>query len=234
MEIPVKGATMVHDFALTSGHAIFMDLPVVFDLESAMGGASMPFRWSDTYGARLGVLPRGATVDRLRWVEVDPCYVYHVANAFETADGSIVMDVARYDEHWRGGPSAHTYSFDTAILTRWTIKPGASKAEEQQLDDRTIEFPKIDGRFTGRPHNTVFALATRGTLASGVFTELLKYDLKSGRVQANGFGGGRRAKRIHHGGGGSRCGARTKDGSSALSTTARAMQATLSFSMRKR
>lgn len=189
MEIPVKGATMVHDFALTSGHVIFMDLPVVFDLETAMKGGSMPFCWSEKYGARLGILPRGADVKRLRWVEVEPCYVYHVANAFETADGSIVMDVARYDEHWRGGPSAHAYTFDTAILTRWTVKPGAAKAEEQQLDDRTIEFPKIDDRRTGRPHTTIFALATHGALASGVFTELLKYDLRSGRVEANAFGG---------------------------------------------
>jgi carotenoid cleavage dioxygenase len=189
MEIPVKGATMVHDFALTSKHVIFMDLPVVFDLTSAMGGATIPFCWSDTYGARLGILPRGAGIDRLRWVEVEPCYVYHVANAFETPDGAIVLDVARYEEHWRGGPTSKTYSFDTANLTRWRIAPGASKAEETQLDERTIEFPKVDDRRTGQPHNTVYALATHGTLASGVFTELLKYDLKSGSVESQDFGG---------------------------------------------
>ena len=88
MEIPVKGATMVHNFALTSGHVIFMDLPVVFDFGSAMSGVSIPFSWSDSYGARLGILPRGSGVNRLPWVEVEPCYVYHVANAFETSDGT--------------------------------------------------------------------------------------------------------------------------------------------------
>ncbi len=180
---------MVHDFALTSGHVIFMDLPVVFDLGSAMAGVSIPFCWSDSYGARLGILPRGAGIDKLRWVEVDPCYVYHVANAFETPDGTITLDVARYKEHFRGGPPSHSYSFDTAVLTRWTIAPGASKAQEQQLDDRTIEFPKIDDSRTGQRHDTVYALATHGTLATGVFTELLKYDLKSGRVDSQDFDG---------------------------------------------
>ncbi len=189
LEIPVKGATMVHDFALTSGHVIFMDLPVVFDLATAMSGGSMPFCWSDTYGARLGILPRGAGLDKLRWVEVEPCYVYHVANAFETADGSIVLDVARYEEHWRGGPSSTSYSFDTANLTRWTIPPGATTASEQQIDERTVEFPKIDDRRTGQSHNTVYALATHGSLASGVFTELLKYDMKSGHVESQDFDG---------------------------------------------
>jgi carotenoid cleavage dioxygenase len=189
MEIPVKGATMVHDFALTSGHVIFMDLPVVFDFGSAMAGVSIPFCWSDVYGARLGILPRGAGVNQLRWVEVEPCYVYHVANAFETSDGTLVLDVAKYKEHFRGGPPTHSYSFDKAVLTRWTIAPGASKAEEKQIDDRTIEFPKIDDSRTGQPHNTVYALATHGTLATGVFTELLRYDLKSGRVDTQDFDG---------------------------------------------
>jgi carotenoid cleavage dioxygenase-like enzyme len=189
LEIPVKGATMIHDFALTSRHAIFMDLPVVFDLPAAMGGSSMPFCWSDDYGARLGVLPRGAGLESLRWVEVEPCYVYHVANAFETADGAIVLDVARYEEHWRGGPPSDSYSFDKARLARWTIEPGATKASELEIGERTIEFPRINDARAGLPHAAVYALATEGTLASGVFTALLKYDLKSGRVASNDFGG---------------------------------------------
>ncbi len=120
--IPVKASTMVHDFAITSGHIVFMDLPVVFDMPAAQRG-TMPFAWSDTYGARLGILKRGAGIESLRWVEIEPCYVFHVANAFEEADGTIVIDVAWYSELWRGGPSAT--SFDKAFLKRWRIPPGA-------------------------------------------------------------------------------------------------------------
>jgi nucleoside-diphosphate-sugar epimerase len=67
VEIPVKAATMIHDFALTARHAIFMDLPVVFDMPTAMAGSTMPFHWSESYGARLGVLPRGGA-ESVRWV----------------------------------------------------------------------------------------------------------------------------------------------------------------------
>src|SRR4029453_10278845 len=35
-EIPVPGPTMMHDFAITERHVLFMDLPVVFDLEQAL------------------------------------------------------------------------------------------------------------------------------------------------------------------------------------------------------
>ncbi|HXC52357.1 MAG TPA: carotenoid oxygenase family protein, partial [Candidatus Limnocylindrales bacterium] len=53
--IDVPGPTMIHDFAITEQHVLFMDLPVVFDFERAMRG-SMPYRWDDDYGARVGVM----------------------------------------------------------------------------------------------------------------------------------------------------------------------------------
>jgi carotenoid cleavage dioxygenase-like enzyme len=56
--IDVPAATMNHDFHLSAGHVVFMDLPVVFDLDTARSGAGMPFRWDDGYAARLGVLRR--------------------------------------------------------------------------------------------------------------------------------------------------------------------------------
>jgi len=182
LEVPVKGPTMMHDFALTSGHVIFMELPVVFDIQRALN-ASIPFTWSDTYGARLGILPRGAGIEELRWVEVEPCYVYHVANAFETADGTITVEVARYQSAWR--PDGKRSG---ARLTRWRIPPGTSKAEEAQLDHQKIEFPRIDDRNTGRPHMIVYALANNRDLENGSFGGLLRYDLKSGETQYHDFG----------------------------------------------
>jgi carotenoid cleavage dioxygenase len=176
VEVPVKGPTMMHDFALSSGHVIFMELPVVFDVNLALKGG-MPFTWSDDYGARLGILPRGAGIEKLRWVEVNPCYVYHVANAFETEDGTIVLDAARYDYAWR--PDGKRSG---ARLTRWRIPPGADKAEETLLGDHKIEFPRIDERNTGNSHNIVYALANNRDIENGSFGGLLRYDLKSGET----------------------------------------------------
>jgi carotenoid cleavage dioxygenase-like enzyme len=185
MELPVKGATMMHDFALTAGHVIFMDLPVVFDIDIAMRG-TMPFVWSDTYGARLGILPRGAGSEKLRWIEIEPCYVYHVANAFETPDGTIVVDVAWYKDQWRGGPGAKS-SESGASLRRWRIAPGAQNAEELQIDDRKIEFPRIDERRTAQSHDVVYALANDRDFESGAFGALLQYNLKNGVTKSHDF-----------------------------------------------
>lgn len=184
-EIAVAGPTMIHDFAITRHHAIFMDLPVVFDFDRAMAG-TMPYAFSDAYPARLGILRRGRPASETRWVSVKPNYVFHVSNAFEEADGTIVIDVARYDELWRiGSPK----NFDPAFMHRWTIAPGATTAAEAALDDRPIEFPRIDERLTGLRHR--YAYAPMGKQKDGVdtnFTALARYDMQTGQKVLREFG----------------------------------------------
>jgi carotenoid cleavage dioxygenase-like enzyme len=185
-EIAVAGPTMIHDFVITDRYAIFMDLPVCFDIERAMRG-SMPYRWNDDYGARIGVTPRDGTDRETRWFEVDPCYVFHPMNAYEHAGGKIVVDVARYETLWRDTADR----FDAARLHRWTIDVGAGLVTEAPLDDRTIEFPRVDERRTGRGNRYGYAVVNPGGGVTQPATKLVKYDLQSGRVDEHDFGPGR-------------------------------------------
>jgi carotenoid cleavage dioxygenase len=183
-EIEVPGPTMIHDFAITRSHAVFMDLPVVFDPEQIAGG-SLPYRWSDDYGARLGVMPReGGNVD-ISWHEIEPCYVFHPLNAFEEG-GRIVLDVARYPDLWRDGPG----SFAEARLHRFVIDPTADKVSEEALDDRVIEFPRVDERRTGLPHRFGYAVQSNQNIAQGSH-KIVQYDLTRGATRAHDFGPGR-------------------------------------------
>ncbi len=50
-EVQIPRATMQHDFGVTASRVAFMDLPIVFDLDLAMEGRSMPLslampRWA--------------------------------------------------------------------------------------------------------------------------------------------------------------------------------------------
>ena len=184
--IEVPGPTMIHDFAITEHHVVFMDLPLVFDLELAVAG-TMPYRWSDDHGARVGVMPRGGTSAQVRWFEVAPCYVFHPLNAYEHADGTIVMDVVRYAELWRGQSS----SAATASLHRWRIDLGEGRVRETPLDDRAIEFPRLDDRRMGLAHRYGYAVDTGTGFDKSCGTALVKYDLRSGTSVAHDFGPGR-------------------------------------------
>lgn len=185
-EIAVTGPTMIHDFAMTQNHVIFMDLPVVFDLEIALKGG-MPYAFSDAYPARLGILKRGCPASQTRWISVQSGYAFHVANAFELPDGAIVIDVARYDELWRRGS---TKNFDASRLWRWTVPAGASSATETALDDLVLEFPRIDDRRAGLPHRFAYAPVGRDFdhPTEENFTALARYDLETGARAIRRFG----------------------------------------------
>jgi carotenoid cleavage dioxygenase len=182
--IEVPGPTMMHDFAITERHVIFMDLPVVFDAERAMQG-TMPYVWSDDYGARLGIMPRGGGGAEVRWFEIEPCYVFHPLNAYAEGD-EVVLDVARYPEIWRSSPA----DFSRACLHRYRVDLGSSGVREETLDDRNIEFPRVDPRREGRPHRFGYALDF-DILTSQSSSALVQYDLARGETTPHDFGPGR-------------------------------------------
>lgn len=189
-EIDVTGPTMVHDFAITRNHVIFLDLPVVFDLEAAMqrfagpegetsdagDGDGMPYHWSDDYPARIGVMERGVAGAQVRWSAIDPCYIFHPWNAFER-DGHIVLDACRYPELWREG----TGSFDAAKPHRFEIDPAAGRVHETPLFETDAEFPRIDDRRCGLTHRYGYAASLGDDISNpSNQTAIVKHDFVHG------------------------------------------------------
>ena len=151
--ITVPRGTMMHDFMITRDHAIFMDLPVVFDLGATDGP---PIRWDDDYGARIGVVPRFGTDADVQWFEVDPCYVFHPLNAYAD-DDRVVCDVGRHEYMWRESMD----DAPPAYLHRWTFDLATGSVTEEQLDDVAHGFPRVDDRVVGLAHRYGWGVAPR-------------------------------------------------------------------------
>lgn len=186
--IDIPGPAMMHDFAVTSRHVVFMDLPIVFNLELAIAGDPFPFRWDDAHGARLGVMPRTGGNDEVRWYEIDPCFIFHVMNAYDHPDDAdaLVLDAVRYEKLWDG---ANT-QFDTlARLYRYRLDLATGSVRAQQIDERAIEFPQIDARRMGKPYQHAYALQLRASERGvpGGASAALKYDHRTGSVTAREF-----------------------------------------------
>jgi carotenoid cleavage dioxygenase-like enzyme len=181
--IDMPALTMMHDFALTSEYIVFLDLPLLFDLGLAITGQferDLPYRWNDQYGARLGVLRRDDPYGQLRWFDIDPCFVFHIANAYDVASAggnSIVLEVLRYPEMWRDNSEFGT----DATLWRWTINLDTGVVAENQLDDRGVEFPRIDDRRAGA--SARYSVAVGGDA-------LVRYDLQRDTAVEHRFDGG--------------------------------------------
>ncbi len=183
-EVEVPGATMMHDFNLTERFVVFMDLPVVFDLERAIAG-TMPYQFDRSYGARLGVLRRDDPHGTVRWFDIDPCYVFHPVNAHD--DGStITVDVVRYPELW-----ATPGEMPSANLWRWTIDLARGQVNERQLDDRPCEFPRVDDRLVGQPADRAWVTTMADRDAPGGSGSITVYDLDGDRSTTYDLGPGR-------------------------------------------
>jgi len=178
VDVPVPGSPMVHDCAITKNYFVLLDLPVVLDTAAAEHGSGFPYTWQPEYGARVGLLPREGGAEDVIWREIEPCYVFHPLNAYEDADGRVVIDVVRLpqlfaSERYRAteGPPA---------LDRWTIDPRGGPVKEERLDDRPQEFPRLDERLVGKPHRYGYTVEVGPGFR---FEALLKHDLRGGRTE---------------------------------------------------
>jgi len=174
-DIDIPRATMIHDFGVTASRVVFLDLPVVFDLELAAEGRSLPFRWMPEAGARVGVMPREGGNADIRWISIDPVYVFHVVNCYDAGD-AVVIDVLRYDRAFDTGPGEAIAS-TLPVLARWTVDLATSRVTEQRLDDVAVEFPRIDDTVAGRTHRYAYCTRLGDRPEQPTFEGLVKYDL---------------------------------------------------------
>ena len=180
--------SMVHDFAVTRNWIVLPIFPLTSSMERAMGGKP-PFAWEPDKGTHIAFIPRNGTVADVKWVTAPPCYVFHPMNHYETPDGKIVVDVMKFDiaplfPLPDGSPSSKDLPF--ARLTRWTfdLSGRGNTMKEEQLDDRSGEFPRFDERFCMSDYR-------HGWIVAGDVTDpktgeprtdgLTHYDLKTGK-----------------------------------------------------
>jgi carotenoid cleavage dioxygenase-like enzyme len=187
VDIPVPGKPMTHDCAITESKVLIFDQAVTFDLDLALNGRGLPYRWDPDYGCRIGLLARDAAdASTTVWCEVDLSYVYHPLNAYDLADGRVVVDVVKHPKMFdrdQLGPNE-----GPPTLWRWTIDPTARRVHEQQLDDRGQEFPRHDERIVGRPHRYGYTAAFGAGAEHG---PAYKHDLVAGTSLTHDYGLGR-------------------------------------------
>ncbi|MFI1970045.1 carotenoid oxygenase [Streptomyces cinnamoneus] len=179
VDVPVDGHPMMHDFSLTVRYVLLYDLPVVFDGRRAPG--AFPWHWDRGRPARLGVLPREGGAGDVRWLEVEPCFVFHPMNAYEHDGRFITVHLVGYERLFDG--ERPVPELCPAHLERWTVDLAAGSVRRVRLDDRPVEFPRADPRRLARRHRFGYAVRARagGSGGAGGFgAGLVKYDLARG------------------------------------------------------
>lgn len=183
--VPVElpGQRFSHDIAITQHYTVLMDLPVFYD-EKALKSNKWRMDFFRDLPSRFGVIPRHGSASDIRWFEADPCYIYHVINAWEEAD-ELVMDVCRVAEPMPPRDS-NTGSLDRmlkvlsealsqAYFHRYRFNLATGTTTEEIIDERITEFPSINLNYMGYPSRFAYNATIRpaNTL---LFDGIAKYD----------------------------------------------------------
>ncbi|MEM7151911.1 MAG: carotenoid oxygenase family protein [Myxococcota bacterium] len=189
-EIALPAPIMMHDFQITANYVVFMDLPILFDLDLVAAGATLPFSWQPSNGARIGLMPRNGGAGDVIWAEIEVGFAFHTFNAHEDAMGNVVLDAVWYPDLWATGTDEFS---DDSTVERFTINPTTGTASRQLVDDRQSEFPRTDPRRQGLHNRYGYAISLdprdkgRPPLQS---TLVRKYDFETGMVQTHQFADG--------------------------------------------
>jgi len=199
--ILVPSGTMMHDFALTENNVLIFDLPVLFSREAAMTGALFPYAWSEAHQARIGVMPRSGSGQDIRWVDIDPAWIFHSVNAFD--EGSkVVLDAVTYPKLAANGMGSIERN-GLPRLDRYVLDPLTGSCTQTCLDDRPQEFPRINERILGVDYRYGYTAVTGDVteslatdadldaLGDDLFTnQVIKHDLAQKSQQVHTFGRG--------------------------------------------
>ncbi|MFT4199163.1 carotenoid oxygenase family protein [Gordonia sp. (in: high G+C Gram-positive bacteria)] len=174
---PISGLDkplMIHDMALTRRYIVLFANPLVFDLAAAMAGGSV-LSWQPDRGTRVALIPRDGSA--IGWIDTDAFWVWHFANAYDDADGTVVIDYVEHD-YPAGFATETTPSVPT--LKRARVDPIAGTIVRTRVGECTgIEFPRVDDRLLTREHRCIATVgAAHGD--SGVVESLWFHDVRTG------------------------------------------------------
>ena len=178
----VKSGPMMHDCALSTKHVLMLDLPVTFSFKSILRGATMPYEWNPKHPARVGIVPLMGK--RVRWLNVEPCYVFHTGNAQDLPNGDIIMDAVVHDKMFDN--SIHGPTANTTTLERWTLPANGDTVKRDVLAKQYQEFPRFDTRLTGQNYRYLYTMGVNPDAPTSS-VPLLRFDLQQQRYTQHTF-----------------------------------------------
>jgi len=182
--IPVRHGPMIHDCALTATYMVVLDFPITFSMGALLRGHAFPYQWNERHGARIGLLPRTGAAADIVWFNVDPCFAFHAANAYDQVDGRVILDLITYPSMFEGDRNGLENT--QSAFERWQLSPSAGTVERQIFSDFAQEFPRCDERLTGREYR--YANTIGLDIEARTTQPLYRQDLRTGAIARHVFG----------------------------------------------
>lgn len=152
--IEAPQADMVHDFAITEKHLVFLLMPLKFSGELGAGDLLSHYQWQGN--SPLVVLLVGKADFKVQRFELPATGVFHLANAWEASGTVQVRFVAQPDilgamQQMDVNRSRSDADTRTTQWTHITLNPATGQAKMQATGLDGVEFPRIHPARNGLP-----------------------------------------------------------------------------------
>ena len=173
----------VHSFGLTPRRAILIGHPLLVRPRTMLWSEKPyieHFRWQPGRGTRLVLLERGGGAPRI--AETDACFVFHVANAYDERDTTVVDVLAYPDpgivEELRVANLANAPAVKPDYMRLRVAASGRVSVERREA---RFDFPALHPRAVGRAHRYCWGA---DPWASPGGSALYKLDTGNGAIRA--------------------------------------------------
>lgn len=188
--IPVPHIAMVHDFAVTARHLVFLLPPLVFERDRVIAGHTFldSHVWKPQLGMRVLVLPKNQ-LDAPQWLELPAGFVFHVGNAWEDARGEeIHLDCMHSETAWHATTGlkemmrAHfaPKEFPAVMQVQLNLKTGRAR---QTVLPYIAEFPLVDPRVVGQRHRHLYTALRLNPGNRPGFDAVMRLNVDTGRAE---------------------------------------------------
>ncbi|MBX2864318.1 MAG: carotenoid oxygenase family protein [Leptolyngbyaceae cyanobacterium MAG.088] len=183
----IPGFAFLHDFAITPNYCIFFQNPVSFNpipYLAGIKGAAECIQFNPKQPTRAIIIPRDGT-SPIQTIDLQPCFVFHHANAFET-DSKLYLDSVCYQEFpdLKGAKNYLEADFSRipeGQLWRFELDLATNTGQAQCLIERGCEFPDLNPNHVGRPYRYVYIGVAHQPQGNAPLQAVMKRDLITGQ-----------------------------------------------------
>ncbi len=190
--VELTGLPVIHDFVLAGKYLVFCVPPVrinALPVLARVKSFSDSMLWQPKLGTELIVVDC-ETLSLVSRTNFEPWYQWHFGNGYELADGSIVIDIARYDDfqtNQRLKEIATGEVQTTAIATLWQLRlqpHSANVIGMQEVLPHSCEFPVTHPAEVGLPSRYTYLTTHRPNTDSqrDLFDAIARFDHQTGTL----------------------------------------------------
>ncbi len=190
--LAINGFPIVHDFVLAGPYLVFSIPPVrmnPFPVLALMQSYSDALHWQPEERTQIVIVDRDS-LEVVQRIEAEPWFQWHFSNGWVNSDGTIGIDLVRYEDFQTNQflkevASGQTQTAAPGRLWHLRLDPQAGRVvDHAPLLDRPCEFPIVPPHQTGQPTRYTYLSIHRqdAQISREILQGIARFDSTTGQL----------------------------------------------------